>query len=60
MKARRSHIFPKAIDGHYVEPAWCAERLFEIESFGAPGALVLDPAAGWGLYRVLRLRPAIR
>ncbi len=48
MRARRSHIFPKAIDGHYVEPAWCSERLFAIESFGAPGALVLDPAAGWG------------
>ena len=48
MKARRSHIFPKATDGHYVEPAWCSERLFAIESFGAPGALVLDPACGWG------------
>jgi hypothetical protein len=48
VKARRSHIFPKAADGHYVEPAWCSERLFAIESFGAPGALVLDPAAGWG------------
>lgn len=23
MKARQSHIFPKAVDGHYVEPAWC-------------------------------------
>ena len=48
MKARRSHIFLKATDGHYVEPGWCAERLFAVESFGAPGALVLDPAAGWG------------
>jgi hypothetical protein len=48
VKARRSHIFPKATDGHYVEPAWCSERLFAIEPFGAPGALVLDPAAGWG------------
>jgi hypothetical protein len=48
VKARRSHIFPKATDGHYVEPAWCSERLFAIESFGASGALVLDPAAGWG------------
>jgi hypothetical protein len=48
VKARLSHIFPKAVDGHYVEPAWCSERLFEVESFGAPGALVFDPACGWG------------
>jgi hypothetical protein len=32
----------------YVHNVWCDTRLFDVESFGAPGALVLDPAAGLG------------
>jgi hypothetical protein len=42
---RDAHIFEKAADGFYVEPAWCSERLFEVETF-AP--MIFDPACGWG------------
>jgi hypothetical protein len=45
MKRRRTHIFEKAKHGHYVEPSWVSERLFEVERF-AP--LIYDPACGWG------------
>jgi hypothetical protein len=47
-RPRRSHIFPKEANGHYVEPAWCSRRLLEIEHFGDPGSLIVDPACGWG------------
>jgi hypothetical protein len=47
-RPRRTHIFAPDADGHYVDPIWCSARLFEVESFGAPGALILDPACGWG------------
>jgi hypothetical protein len=46
-RSRRTHIFALDCAGHYVEPVWCDERLFAVEFFGAPGACVLDPAAGW-------------
>ncbi len=51
-RPRHSHIFARAENDHYVEPLWCARRLFAVESFGVPGARVLDPACGWG--RILR------
>ena len=44
-RARRSHIFAKERNGHYVEPAWCSRRLFEVEEFFG---IILDPACGWG------------
>jgi hypothetical protein len=47
-RPRHAHIFAPAAFGHYVEPTWCSARLFEAESFGAPGARILDPACGWG------------
>ena len=47
-----SHIFARAENDHYVEPLWCARRLFAVELFGVPRARVLDPACGWG--RMLR------
>jgi len=47
-RPRRTHIFTADPLGHYVEPAWCSARLFDVESFGVLGALVLDPACGWG------------
>jgi hypothetical protein len=47
-RPRRAHIFERDAEGHYVEPLWCSARLFEAESFGAPGARLLDPACGWG------------
>jgi hypothetical protein len=40
-----AHIWIKEPDGFYVEPAWCSERLFQVETFA--GA-IWDPAAGLG------------
>jgi hypothetical protein len=51
-KPRHAHNFARDVHGFYVEPTWCAARLFAAESFGAPGARVLDPACGWG--RILK------
>jgi hypothetical protein len=51
-RPRHAHIFARDPHGHYVEPLWCSARLFEVESFGAPGARLLDPACGWG--RILK------
>ena len=51
-RLRQSHIFERDEDDWYVEPEWCSARLFDEVSFGPPGAVVLDPACGWG--RVLR------
>jgi hypothetical protein len=48
LRPRRTHIFTPDPGAHYVEPLWCDTRLFEVEFFGAPGALILDPACGWG------------
>ena len=47
-RPRRTHIFVSDPHGFYVEPEWCSTRLFEVEFFGASGARILDPAAGWG------------
>jgi hypothetical protein len=47
-RPRRTHIFAPDADDHYVDPAWCSARLFEVEFFGTSGALILDPACGWG------------
>lgn len=44
-KIRNSHIFPREANEHYVEPAWCSRRLFEVERFQG---YVVDPACGWG------------
>lgn len=43
---KRAHIFECDPLGHYVEPACCDERLFDVETFGPPGACILDPACG--------------
>jgi hypothetical protein len=48
VRPRLTHTFTPEPGAHYVEPLWCDTRLFEVEFFGAPGALILDPAAGWG------------
>jgi hypothetical protein len=48
MRQRNSHIFAKERHGHYVEPAWCSARLLEVDDFGPPGSLILDPSCGWG------------
>jgi hypothetical protein len=53
---RRANNFPRDRLGHYVEPHWCSVRLFAVESFGAPGAVVFDPACGWG--RILQAATA--
>lgn len=52
VKPKQVHIWQAEEHGHYVEPEWCSARLFQIESFGAPRARILDPAAGWG--KILR------
>jgi hypothetical protein len=44
-RPRKSHIFERDDDDFYVEPAWCSERLFAVETF--PG-LIWDPASGSG------------
>src|SRR3954464_13005374 len=40
-----AHTWPREHDEHYVEPAWCSERLFQEEPFVGP---VYDPAGGFG------------
>jgi hypothetical protein len=44
-RPRRSHIFTRETNEHYVEPTWCSQRLFEVERFQGT---IVDPAAGWG------------
>lgn len=44
-RERKSHIWEKETDEHYVEPAWCSRRLFQEEQF--VGA-IYDPACGFG------------
>jgi hypothetical protein len=44
-RPRRSHIFDRDDDDFYVEPVWCSERLFAVETFTG---LIWDPAAGSG------------
>jgi hypothetical protein len=45
-RRKQSHIFEKEEHQHYVEPFWCSQRLFDIESI--PGDVVHDPCCGWG------------
>jgi len=51
-RPRSAHIFARAVREHYVEPAWCSARLFEVENFGESSARLLDGSCGWG--RILR------
>jgi hypothetical protein len=44
-RARKSHVWDRDPHEHYVEPAWCSERLFEEEKFR--GA-IHDPCCGFG------------
>ena len=46
-RPRHAHNFDREPLGHYVEPEWTSRRLFEVEEFGPPKAIVLDPACGW-------------
>jgi hypothetical protein len=48
MRSRDTHIWEADPHGHYPEPSWTSARLFEVESFGAKGSVILDPCAGWG------------
>jgi hypothetical protein len=47
-KRLKAHIFAKEPNGHYVEPAWCSERLLAVDDFGPRSGLIVDPACGWG------------
>ena len=31
MRERRSHIWDRETNEHYVDPPWCSERLFQVE-----------------------------
>jgi hypothetical protein len=42
---RKSHIYAREENEHYVEPAWVSRRLLAFEPF--EGSIV-DPACGWG------------
>jgi hypothetical protein len=44
-RERKSHIWEREANEHYVEPAWCSARLFEEEDFGV---YIHDPACGFG------------
>ena len=52
-RARKSHIFAKEANNHYVEPEWVSRRLFEVERF--EGSIV-DPACGWGTVVISALK----
>ena len=54
---RRTHIFKKDVNSHYVEPGWVSERLLEVEDFGPLGSRILDPCCGWGTI-LLRVQEA--
>src|SRR6266436_4012983 len=45
MRERRGHIWERATNDHYVEPAWCSERLFDVEEFYGR---INDPCCGFG------------
>jgi hypothetical protein len=47
-RPRHSRIFARAEHDHYVEPFWCSQRLFAVESFGPPGRACSIPAAAGG------------
>jgi len=32
-RERHSHIWGREATDHYVEPAWCSERLFQVEEY---------------------------
>lgn len=45
LKAENSHIWQREANEHYVEPRWCSQRLFEVESFEGT---IQDPSCGFG------------
>ena len=45
LRKRESHIWAREANEHYVEPAWCSERLFAEEEFTG---LIHDPCCGFG------------
>ena len=53
LRLRHSHIFARAEHDHYVEPGWCSQRLFAVESFGSPRALRLcrTTSSRWSVTR---------
>ena len=40
-----AHVWTKDPHGFYIEPEWCARRLFEVERFNG---VIKDPACGVG------------
>lgn len=56
-RERKSHIWARESNEHYVEPAWCSERLFAEEEFH--GA-VHDPCCGFGTIPEAAARAGIK
>lgn len=48
MKARRSHIFEREENDHYVEPLALDEALIDYLSPSLEKRVILDPCCGWG------------
>jgi adenine-specific DNA methylase len=44
-RQRHSHIWAREQNEHYVEPAWCSERVFDEELFVGS---IHDPCCGFG------------
>ena len=59
-RVRRSHIFARHANDHYVEPAWCSARLFDVEDF--EGAIISEAVVPLRAHEVenLRLLPEIQ
>ena len=47
-RRRATHIWAPDPFGHYPEQEWASARLFEVESFGDQGDLIVDLCCGWG------------
>lgn len=45
LRKRESHIWHREENDHFVEPEWCAQRLFQVEKFTGT---IQDPSCGFG------------
>jgi hypothetical protein len=54
-RPKAAHLWERDAADFYIEPAWCAERLFAVEKFEGS---VIDPACGLGTIVRLLKRPA--
>lgn len=52
-----AHVWDRADDEWYVEPEWCSERLFAVESFSGD---IYDPCCGMGRIPLAAMRAGLR